>query len=305
MIVCAFDLATATGACDGAPGAKPRCWSWYLSDAGDSRPARLLMLARFLRAYFAKELCDRVVYEAPMPLGVIAGKPGKRGMIMSEANVAFARGAVGVLEMTCAEYDKPVEGVRVQDARASVLGWRTNRGETDEGTKARVIREVTQLHGIKHSNGDTLSDNECDAYVAWAYACALQNPRLAAAMTPLFRGGVMPRKDPAVYGGGAGGAGSRGTNILGLSGGGGACYPTTLMATAGEWPSTLAAPGFSSAAMSLDVAQVEFEPQVVQAVDMTPQSRTANLDLEPINEIAMPKAKARAIDFDDPKAGGT
>lgn len=180
-IVAAFDLATATGVCDGAVGGKPRLFSWYLSDAGDGRPERLLHLARFLRRYFDSQPCDLVVYEAPMPLGMLNSHPkgNKKGFMISEANVAFARGAIGVLEMTCAENGKPVEAVSVQDARSSVLGWRTNR--TSEGTKTRVKREVKML-GI-----DAENDNECDAYIAWAFKAALLNPRLAAAYTPLFR----------------------------------------------------------------------------------------------------------------------
>lgn len=183
MIICAFDLATATGVCDGAVGVrKPRLWSWYLSDAGDGRPARLALLSKFLRAYFAKEPCDAVVYEAPMPLGMLVAKPGKRGPIMSEDNIAFARGAVGVLEATCSEHGKQVSAVKVMDARASVLGWRTNRDAGIE-TKARVMDDVIGKLQI-----DAHSDNEADAYVAWQYACNLQNPRLAVMQTPLFRG---------------------------------------------------------------------------------------------------------------------
>lgn len=115
-----------------------------------------------------------------MPLGMMGSKKDKR-IMMSEANVAFARGAVGVLEMTCAEHSKPVEALRVMDARSSVLGWRTNR--SGENTKARVVHEVTKIHGIAAEN-----DNECDAWILFRYACNRLNPRLAIAMTPLFKG---------------------------------------------------------------------------------------------------------------------
>jgi hypothetical protein len=183
MIVCALDLATATGVCDGPVGGRARCWSWYLKDGGDTRPERLLQLAKFLRAYFQKCPCDGVVYEAPMPIGVIAGKPGKRGFIMSEDNVAFARGAVGVLEMTCCEFSKPIDSIRVMDARATTLGWRTNK--TGEETKARVMREVTKVHGV-----DVESDNEADAWVLWMAACMRADPKLALEQAPLFGGAL-------------------------------------------------------------------------------------------------------------------
>jgi hypothetical protein len=129
-------------------------------------------------SYFEQEPCGGVVYEAPIPIGMLASKKDKRVM-MSEANVAFARGAVGVLEATCFEYGKKVEALGVMDARSCVLGWRTNR--TSENTKKRVVREA-QMLGAKAAE----NDNETDAWVPWSYACARANPRLAVAMTPLF-----------------------------------------------------------------------------------------------------------------------
>jgi hypothetical protein len=202
VIITAFDLATAAGVCDGAPGGKPRLWTWYLSDGGGSRPERLLHLARFLRKYFEQEPCDGVVYEKPIPLGMLnshqpgpnmgpgflaGGKGGRgKGFMLSEDNVAFARGAIGVLEMTCAEFGKPVEGLAVQDARQAVLGWRINSAKkSGEETKDRVVREVTQVFKIAAEN-----DNECDAWVLHQFACARANPRTALQMTPLFGGAL-------------------------------------------------------------------------------------------------------------------
>lgn len=193
-IITAFDLATATGVCDGAVGGKPRLWTWFLSDAGDGRPERLFCLATFLRKYFKQEACDGVIYEAPMPLGMLNSHQPRRnamtgelesdkGFMLSEANVAFARGAIGVLECMCAEFRKPVKAVRVQDARKSVLGWATNsEKKTKINTKKRVVEDVKRL-GV-----DAENDNECDAYIAWRFACSQLNPRLAVATMPLFMG---------------------------------------------------------------------------------------------------------------------
>ena len=191
MIIAAFDVATVTGCCDGAPGAKtPRVWSWYLRDGGPSRPDRLFHFAKFLRRYFQTEPCDAVVYEEPIPIGFLArgGKKtddkGAKGFMMSEQNVAFARGAIGVLEMTAREYGKPIEGLAVQDARQAVLGWRTNfKKKSGEDTKHRVFREVTTLYKIHCDN-----DNESDAWVLWAYAAARTNPAVAMQLDPLFGG---------------------------------------------------------------------------------------------------------------------
>jgi hypothetical protein len=182
MILVAFDLATATGVCDGEVGGRPRLWSWYLRDGGDTRPQRLYHLARFLRKYFEHCPCDGVVYEGAIPLGMLNSHPkrGGKGFIISEANVAFARGAIGVLEMTCCEFGKPVEALSVQDARQSVLGWRVNK--TNKPTKKRVMDEIMPLLGeVKPETAD-----EADAAILWLYACARSNPRLALAYTPLF-----------------------------------------------------------------------------------------------------------------------
>lgn len=186
MVIAAFDLATATGCCDGEPSGKTRLWTWYLRDGGDSRPERLFHMATFLRRYFAQQPCDGVVYEKPIPLGMMNSHPakgGKKGFMLSEDNITFARGAIGVLEMTCAEFKKPVEGLAVQDARQAVLGWRANR--TQEKTKDRVMREVTTIF-----KADPENDNEADAWVLHQFACARANPRTALAMTPLFGGAL-------------------------------------------------------------------------------------------------------------------
>lgn len=201
MIIAAFDIATATGVCDGPVGGRPRHWSWYLRDAGEGRPERLYLFSRFLAKYFEQQPCDAVVYEAPMPVGVIGqnrkDKDGEARIMVSEANVALARGLIGVLEMNCAKFEKPVVSVPVQEARSSVLGWRTNRKNAppvvkrdgtlrDPTTKERVMEGVALL-GMKHADGAPLNDNEADAAVLWMFACNKQNPRLAIAVTPLFR----------------------------------------------------------------------------------------------------------------------
>lgn len=178
MIIAAFDLATATGVCDGQVGGRARLFSWYLSDAGTTHGARFHALAEFLNRYFAQEPCDAVVYEKPLDVAALAN------MHRNDAMVMFARGCIGVLEERCYALKKPCEAISVQDARQLVLGWRRNSKKSGLKTKDRVMRDV-RLHGVKPEN-----DNEADAYVLWACASARSNPRLAAALTPLF-GGVM------------------------------------------------------------------------------------------------------------------
>jgi hypothetical protein len=192
MIILALDLATITGACDGI-AETPRLWSWHLADGGESRPQRLLHLAKFLRKYFTDCPCDGVVYEAPMPLGIlnsgpkfnkITGAEETKTFKLSEANVMFARGAMGVLEMTACEFGKPVESFPVQAARKAVLGHARNPHK-DTKVKDWVVHEVTKIHRV-----DAETDNECDAWVLWQYAHVRANPRLAVMQTPLFGGAL-------------------------------------------------------------------------------------------------------------------
>lgn len=185
MNLTAFDLATATGVCDGPVGGKPRLFSWYLRDGGDRDGQKFEKLYDFLCRYFTKESCDGVVYEQPLPIGMLtaaAGKKDKRIMV-SDANFNFSRALIGVLKLACEKNAKSYEGLSVQDARQAVLGWRINR--TKEPTKKRVVREATSLLKLDADN-----DNEVDAGVLWYYACARANPRAALQMTPLFGGAL-------------------------------------------------------------------------------------------------------------------
>lgn len=192
MNVLALDIASIVGACDGAVGSKPRLWTWNLFDAGDTRPRRFLALAALLRRYLEQNPCDGVVYEAPLPLSAMHKLDRftrKVTFLSNDDAVAFALGAQGVVELVCAEQRKPVKPLPVQPARQAVLGWARNIDKVwvrdrmrPLTTKERVLRDVTEILKVPAEN-----DNEADAYVLWAYAAALQNPRLAVAMTPLFR----------------------------------------------------------------------------------------------------------------------
>ena len=140
---------------------------------------RLLYLMQALRAFLDANPDAKVVYEAPQPMAVM------NRIGTADATIAFLRGCVGVLEATCAERGRPVEALSVQDARESVLGWRTNpvrKSKMAEKTKAKVFREV-QFHKVYPKTED-----EADAAVLWLYACARLNPRIAIQMTPLFKG---------------------------------------------------------------------------------------------------------------------
>ena len=179
-MIAAFDLATSTGVCWGTPGQTPQFETWDLRKAGEGRPQRLFLLMSHVRIFLLLRPTASVVYEAPQPMAVMS-RVGA-----TDQTIGLLRGAVGVLEATCAEYGRPVEAIPVQDARGAVLGWRTSRkpkGKKKSDTKARVFREVG-YHGLCPKTED-----EADAAVLWLYACARINPRVALQMTPLFKEG--------------------------------------------------------------------------------------------------------------------
>jgi hypothetical protein len=177
-VIAAFDVATATGVCQGVPGGVPAVWTWHLSDGGKSRAYRLCYLRRLCDKYFHSTEIDAVYYEEPVNLRVMM----KIGA--TDETIALLRGAVGVLE-ACAIHAgiQTVEAVPVQKARRALTGQGTySRIQGKSMAKEAVMRTVKML-GVEAKN-----DNEADSYAVWFYACALHNPRLAHLSQPLFLG---------------------------------------------------------------------------------------------------------------------
>lgn len=168
-----FDIATLTGACHGeVGGARPRLWTWALSDAGDARPDRLAHLDRFLTAYFAEFKPEVVAYEKPLSIGVIAGRM-KHGIYnINEDTLLMLRGAIGVLEARAAAAGVPkIIQVDIKDARGHLCGQRTFPKGQD--AKAATMRACAALGWRPASN------DESDAAAIWSLVCAQENPAMA------------------------------------------------------------------------------------------------------------------------------
>ena len=185
-MIAAFDVATAVGCCDGRTGARvPRVWTWHLDDAGKVRAYRLAFLRRLFDAYFAEGKPDRVVYERPLPLGVIMSAKKGSGFVVSDDQLMFLRGAIGVLESCAANAGIPViEAISVQDARQHLTGQRTYpKAKKGQPSPAKLaVQERARVLGVACETFD-----EADAFAIWSYDVARANPRLAHLNTPLFR----------------------------------------------------------------------------------------------------------------------
>jgi hypothetical protein len=174
MRILALDLATTTGCADGDPSAHPRCWTWRLGLAGDSRAAKLSRLLRYMERYLAENRPDAVFYERGLPLGA-AHQIGQ-----SEATVALLRGAIGVAEAVAVRVGVPrIEGLSVQEARRHLLG----QGRIPAGEGKDAVWRMCRMLGWPVTNTD-----EADAACIWALGCSLANPRFAYLSTPLFGG---------------------------------------------------------------------------------------------------------------------
>ena len=175
--IAAFDLATATGVCDGEVGRSPRVWTWYLDDAGKGRAHKLCYLRRMLDKYFADAGPAAVYYEQPINIRAMMS------IGATDETIALLRGTVGVLE-SCAVHAgiQTVEPVPVQNAREALTGQRTfSRKKGKSTAKDAIIKTATML-------GVTVNtEQEADAFAVWNYACAMHNPRIAHLVTPLFQ----------------------------------------------------------------------------------------------------------------------
>ena len=172
MLIAAFDIATVTGAADGDSNGKPRCWSWNLKLAGDSRPLKLAMLRDYTDRYLAENKPDAVFYERGLGLAA-AMEIG-----MSDDTMALLRGAIGVVESCAAAARiKRIEAIGVQDARRHLLG----PGRIPKGEGKRMVMERCRMLGWAPKNTD-----ESDALCLWSFGCGLTNPLSAHLSTPLF-----------------------------------------------------------------------------------------------------------------------
>jgi len=184
MLIAAFDIATVTGAADGASGAKPRSWSWNLGKAGKTRPERLAMLRDYADRYFSENRPTAVFYEKGLPVAALFAQVQRFGvqaafrMGATDETIGFLRGAIGVLEASASKAGIPhIEGLDVQAARRYLTG----SGKLPKGEGKDVVFDWCRRLGWNPANTD-----ESDAMAIWAMGCGQMSPAMAAMTTPLF-----------------------------------------------------------------------------------------------------------------------
>jgi hypothetical protein len=141
------------------------------------RAQRLNYLMTACENIFSQAPIDIVRYEAPLNIAVMV-KIGS-----SDETITFLRSCIGVLEIAALRAGiGDVGEFKVQDVRKHFLGSRTfPKGKTGRSEAKDRVLKMCHMLGFKVAN-----DNESDAVAGWHYCCALHNPRLAVATTPLF-----------------------------------------------------------------------------------------------------------------------
>ncbi len=162
-----LDIATTTGWCEGAPGARPESGTLRLCKTGGADAEAFGGLLRWLGDRLTARRYLRVVFEAPVGPGMdragVTNWKTKRRLI----------GLCAVAEAVAHSTGHPVFEASAMTIRKHVLG----SGRPAEPKKA--VMAAMRLSGF-----DPKDDNEADAIAGWIYACSVTERQ----SMPLLRG---------------------------------------------------------------------------------------------------------------------
>jgi hypothetical protein len=179
--VLALDIATRTGWCLGAVGAKlPTFGSVRFASQGASHAALFADALSWASSNFKEWKPDRVVFEAPLPGSFRRGR--------TTANVAAILNGLPAIMQGVAHlrgiYD--VRSASAKDVRVFFLGHNPKR---DIAKKATV-------HRCKLLGWQVEDDNAGDACALWLYSCSFIAPGEAMRPTPLVSGASLAGELP-------------------------------------------------------------------------------------------------------------
>ena len=176
MIIMALDLASTSGWAVGEPGGVPVHGSIRFASKGASHEA----IFDKAHQWMLEKVCEYdpkvVVWEAPIPTSFNRGRT-----TVDTTSLLFGLPAiVGAAAYVCDVYD--IRKADTRDVRMHFIGCNPKRAKA----KPMVMRQCRAM------GWEVADDNEADALATWHYMCALIEPKLAIAPTPLFARG-MPR----------------------------------------------------------------------------------------------------------------
>jgi len=174
MVIMALDLASTSGWAVGEPGATPEHGSIRFAKPGASHEAVFAKAGGWMVNAIEKYHPELVVWEAPLPTSF------RRGRTTADTtSLLFGLPAVVGAAAYCLKvFD--IRKAETRDVRMHFIGSNPKRAQA----KPLVMRQCRAM------GWDVVDDNEADALATWHYMCALIEPKLAIAPTPLFGRGI-------------------------------------------------------------------------------------------------------------------
>lgn len=185
--ILALDIATTTGFAIGrADQPKPRFGTVHFGKTASDTEDKMAALMRWLLDIFQVEKPDFVVIERAMDPN-LAVRLGNRSVTIEEL-IAMAKTAGALCRLAAI----PFKYCDRQEALGFFTGQRTYKDEKDPRTgmvtKSRDVGKRATVRRCYQLGIEVQDDNQGDAVALWFWAAGQDNPRIAAAVTPLFAG---------------------------------------------------------------------------------------------------------------------
>ena len=176
--IMALDLASTSGWAVGLPGGTPLSGSVRFASAGASHEAIFAKATQWMYGAIAQHAPALVVWEAPLATSFRKGQSN-----INTTTLLYGLPAViGAVAYLRGIYD--IRKASTRDVRMHFIG-QNPRGHIGKKLGMRQCRAM---------GWNPIDDNESDALATWHYMCALIEPKLAIAPTPLFGRGMISRR---------------------------------------------------------------------------------------------------------------
>ena len=177
-MIMALDLASTSGWAVGIPGGTPISGSVRFASAGASHEAIFAKAAQWMNGVLVAHAPSLVVWEAPLATSFRRGT--NNSVVVS---MLFGLPAViGAVAYLRGIYD--IRKASTRDVRMHFIG---------QNPKGHIGKKLV-MRQCRAMGWSPIDDNESDALALWHYMCALIEPKLAIAPTPLFGRGMINRR---------------------------------------------------------------------------------------------------------------
>jgi hypothetical protein len=171
----ALDLASTSGFAIGEPGGTPLSGSVRFASAGASHEAIFAKASQWMNGALVAHVPGTVVWEAPLATSFRKGQSN-----INTTTLLYGLPAViGAVAYLKGIYD--IRKASTRDVRMHFIG---------QNPKGHIGKKLV-MRQCRAMGWSPIDDNESDALALWHYMCALIEPKLAIAPTPLFGRAVL------------------------------------------------------------------------------------------------------------------